>query len=304
MECMSAAASIAVILNAAAGTAVGRPTIEAEVADLFRAAGRGDVQIVNLRRGDDPAEAARRASTRASIVVAGGGDGTVSAVASGVFESRAALGILPLGTLNHFAKDLQIPFDLPKAVAIVCAGRIGKVDVGQLNDRVFINNSSIGIYPSIVDAREELRRQGHPKWTAMAIATASVLRRYRGVSVTIEAGGRRRTWRSPFVFVGNNEYAIDGLRLGARARLDAGALFVYLTPRIRARHLPLLLLKALIGRARQSGEFEIVPAFELWIESSRKRRLRVAIDGEVTQMQTPLHFRVRAKALRVVMPQV
>jgi diacylglycerol kinase family enzyme len=190
---MLAAPSITVILNAAAGTALGRLAMDAQIADLFRAAGRDDVEIVKLRDGQDPIAAARSASTRASIVVAAGGDGTVSSVATGIFQTQAALGILPLGTLNHFARDLRIPFDLSQAVAIVCAGRIGPVDVGQVNDHLFVNNSSIGIYPSIVDAREALRRQGHRKWPAMVIATARVLRRYRGVRVTIAAGGRRRT---------------------------------------------------------------------------------------------------------------
>ena len=205
---------------------MGHPRIEAELADLFRAAGR-DAEIIALRDGQNPADAARAASARASIVVAAGGDGTVSSVAAGIFESPAALGVLPLGTLNHFAKDLHIPLDLRKAVAVVAAGHIGHVDVGQVNDRIFVNNSSIGIYPSIVEAREELRRQGHSKWPAMAIATLRVLRRYRGVTVSIDVDGQRRTWRTPFVFVGNNEYAIDGIRLGARARLDEGQLFVY-----------------------------------------------------------------------------
>jgi diacylglycerol kinase family enzyme len=301
---MPAAASIAVILNTSSGTARGRLAIEAEIADLFRAAGRDDVEIVAVRDGQDPARAAQNASAHASIVVAAGGDGTVSSVATGIFESRAALGILPLGTLNHFARDLRIPFDLSQAVAIVCAGRIGQVDVGQVNDHLFVNNSSIGIYPSIVDAREELRRQGHRKWPAMVMATARVLHRYRGLRVTIDAGGRRHTWRSPFVFVGNNEYAIDGIGLGARAKLDAGTLFVYLTPRVRARQLPILLLKALAGHARRSGEFEIVSAAELWIETTRRRHVPVALDGEVRKMLTPLHYRMRAKALRVVLPQV
>jgi diacylglycerol kinase family enzyme len=300
---MPAAGSIVVILNAAAGTALGRLAIETEIADVFRAAGRNDVEIVKLREGQDPVAAARNASTRGSIVVAAGGDGTVSSVATGIFESETALGILPLGTLNHFARDLRIPFDLAEAAAIVCAGRIGQVDVGQVNDQVFVNNSSIGIYPSIVDAREALRREGHRKWPAMAIATATVLRRYRGVRVTIDAGGRRRTWRSPFVFVGNNEYTVDGVGLGARASLDSGRLFVYLTPRVRARHLPILLLKALAGQARRSGDFEVVSADDLRIETSRPRHLAVAFDGEVKALQTPLHYRSRRRALRVVLPQ-
>ena len=298
---MPSPASVAVIVNARAGTAMGHPRIEAELGDLFRAAGC-DAEIIALRAGQDPREAARQASTRASIVAAAGGDGTVSSVAAGIVDSAAALGVLPLGTLNHFARDLRIPFDLAKAVAVVAAGHIVQVDAGEVNGLLFVNNSSIGLYPSIVDAREMLRSQGHAKWPAMAIATARVLRRYRGVTVTIDVGGQRRTWRTPFVFVGNNEYEIDGLRMGERARLDQGKLFVYLAPRLRVHQLPLLLAKALLGRARQSGDFEIVPATELWIGASRVRQVRVAVDGEVLRMRTPLHYRLRAKALRVVLP--
>jgi diacylglycerol kinase family enzyme len=300
MEAMPAPASIVVIVNIRAGTAT--KGIDTELADLFHAAGR-DAEIISLAAGESPTNAARSASARASIVVAGGGDGTVNGVATGLFGSPAALGVLPLGTLNHFAKNLRLPHDLREAVAVVAAGHIGHVDVGQVNDRVFVNNSSIGIYPGIVEAREELRRQGHSKWPAMAIATLRVLRRYRGVTVSIMVDGRRRTWRTPFVFVGNNEYAIDGIRLGARARLDEGKLFVYLTPRLRARHLPVLLVKALLGRAGRSGDFEIVPATELWIDVSKARHLRVAVDGELIRMRTPLHYRTRPKALPVVLPQ-
>lgn len=280
---------------------MGRARIEAELADLFRAAG-SEAEIVVLGEGQNPEEAAREASTRSSIVVAAGGDGTVSAVAAGIVDSPAALGILPLGTLNHFARDLHIPSDLPTAVAIIAAGHIGQVDAGEVNGSLFVNNSSIGLYPSIVDAREALRSEGYRKWPAMLIATARVLWRYRGVAVTIEAGGQRRTWRTPFVFVGNNEYQIDGVHMGERARLDSGRLFVYLAPRLRAYQLPLLLAKALVGRARQSGDFEIVPAAELWIGASNTRRVRVAFDGEVARMRMPLHYRARARALRVVLP--
>ena len=298
---MASSASIAVIVNARAGAASAHPQLEADMVDLFHAAGV-DVEIITLRDGEDVTEAARRASARAGIVAAAGGDGTVSAVAAGLVDSSSALGILPLGTLNHFARDLRIPFDLQAAVAVVASGHVTRVDAGEVNGALFVNNSSIGIYPSIVDEREALRRNGHRKWPAMAIAIARVLRRYRGVTVTVEVDGQRRTRRTPFVFVGNNAYEIDGLRMGERARLDQGQLFVYLAPRLRAHQLPLLLAKALAGRARRSGDFEIVPAAEAWIDTARKRRWRVAYDGEVRVMRTPLHYRVRAGGLRVVVP--
>jgi diacylglycerol kinase family enzyme len=226
----------------------------------------------------------------------------VSRVVAGVIDTDATLGILPLGTLNHFAKDLRIPLELHAAVATIAAGRVGRVDVGQVNDRVFVNNSSIGLYPSIVHARDELRRRGHWKWTAMAIATARVLRRYGGVHVRIDVDGRERVWRTPFVFVGNNEYTLDGISLGSRASLQGGKLFVYVAPRVHTRDLPMLLVKAIAGRAGRSGDFEIVSAVELRIDTRRPRTVRVALDGEVTKMDAPLHYRTRPGALRVLLP--
>ena len=300
---MSQPGSIAVILNVSAGTARKHTNLDTDVADLFRASGC-DAEIVVLRPGENPADAARQASARASIVVAGGGDGTVSGVVAGLFGSEAALGVLPLGTLNHFARDLGIPADLRDAVAVVAARHIARVDVGQVNDRVFINNCSIGLYPNIVEERERLRREGHAKWPAMAIATLRVLRRYRGVSVRIGADGVQRTWQTPFVFVGNNEYAIEGRHLGARARLDRGKLFVYLTPRARTRDLPMLLARALAGRAGESGAFEIVAATEAVIDTRAARRIRVAVDGEVVPMIAPLRFRAHPGALPVVVPRL
>src|SRR5439155_24756807 len=107
--------------------------------------------------------------------------------AAGLIDTPAALGVLPLGTLNHFAKDLGIPLNLEHAVATIAARRIGTIDVGSVNGRVFVNNASIGMYPSIIEMREELRRQGHRRWPAMALAVFRVLRNYRGVLVRIEA---------------------------------------------------------------------------------------------------------------------
>ena len=275
--------------------------MEAHVVALFRAAGCG-AQIVILQKGQDPTASALDASARAEIVVAAGGDGTVSRVAAGVIGTSAVLGVLPIGTLNHFARDLHIPVDIERSVATIVARHIGRVDVGEVNDRVFINNSSIGIYPSIVEVRDELKRQGVHKWPATALATFRVLRQHRGMRVTIEIGGRQTVWRTPFVLVGNNEYAVEGIRLGERNRLDQGRLSVYAAPRVRTRELPKLLMKALLGRARHSGEFEMVSAPELRVTRAGAGRIRVALDGEVARMTLPLHYRSRPGALRVILP--
>jgi diacylglycerol kinase family enzyme len=295
-------ASIAVIVNASAKAADGHAEIARELDELFRAAGCGDTSIARCA-GQELTAAARDASARASIVAAAGGDGTVSSVAAGIIDSPAALGIVPLGTLNHFAKDLGIPLDRRRAVEVIAARHRAPVDVGQVNGRVFVNNVSIGLYPDIVEEREVLRRRGHGKWAAMGIATLRVLRRYRGVTVRVVADGRERTWQTPFVFVGNNEYTTDGIRLGSRTRLDQGRQFIYLAPRARTRDLPMLLAKALAGRVRESDAFEVVSAAEVSIATRTTRRLRVAVDGEVTTMTAPLTFCTRPGALQVVVPQ-
>jgi diacylglycerol kinase family enzyme len=289
---------VTVLLNPGAAGAGER---KADIERLFLAAG-SKARVVELQPGDDPADAARAASVETPVVVAAGGDGTVSRVVVGILDTAATLGVLPLGTLNHFAKDLHIPVNLEKAVATIVGGRVGRIDVGRVNDGVFVNNSSIGIYPGIVEAREELRRQGHRKWAAFGLATFRVLRDYRGMRVIIEAEGRRFVGRTPFVFVGNNEYQVEGSRLGSRLRLDGGRLFAYLTLRVRTRQLPVLLVKALLGRARHSGAFEIMSASELSIHTLQPRRVRVSLDGEITTMTTPLHYRICRAALKVLLP--
>jgi diacylglycerol kinase family enzyme len=289
---------VTVLLNpAAAGVDQRKP----DISKLFMAAG-SEARVIELQPGQNPAEAARSASADTSIVIAGGGDGTVSGVAAGLLDTPAVLGVLPLGTLNHFAKDLAIPMDLEKAIAAILTGRVARIDVGLVNDRVFVNNSSIGIYPGIVEAREELRRAGHRKWVAFAMATFRFLRHYRGVVVKIDTGSGESVRRTPFVFVGNNEYELNGRRLGSRARLDAGRLFTYLAPRVRTRELPMLLARALLGRGTHSGAFEVTPATELRVHTPHSRRVRVALDGEITTMTTPLHYRVRPGALKVLLP--
>ncbi len=297
---MLATSSVTVLLNATSGDAA-HPATGAAIAALFLAAGI-DAQIVNVPKGQDPAEAARAARARTTVVIAAGGDGTVSGVAAGLAGTSTILGVLPIGTLNHFAKDLHIPLDLEKAVATIAGGRVASIDVGRVNDRVFVNNSSIGIYPSVLEVREDLRRAGHGKWPAMALAIVRVLRHYRGVLVRITADGRQAVWRTPFVFVGNNEYTLEGLQFGGRTALDAARLVAYLAPRVRARELPMLLVRSLLGRTSASEAFEIVSAPELWVDAPRARRIHVALDGEIVTMTAPLHYRIWPGVLRVLLP--
>ena len=236
------------------------------------------------------------------IVIAAGGDGTVSAVASQLIGTDKTLGVLPIGTLNHFAKDLRIPLDLASAVRTTISGRVMPVDAAEVNGRIFINNSSLGLYPQIVSKREQQReRLGRGKWPAFAWATLHALRRFPFLDLQITVEGKQLARRTAFLFVGNNEYDIAGFNLGARACLDRGNLGLYLTHRTGRFGLFRLGMHALFGRVDQAEDFEAFCVKEARIES-HKRRLLVACDGEIAWMKTPLHYRSRANALRVLVP--
>ncbi|GAC1603482.1 MAG: diacylglycerol kinase family protein [Ramlibacter sp.] len=294
-------AAIPVIVNAAAGTG-STPDWARALPGQFAAAGlQADVQV--MKQGSDIVPAAQAAVKRgATIVVAGGGDGTVSAVATGLVGTGVALGVLPMGTLNHFAKDLAVPLDLQQAIAVIAAGRQIDVDVGEVNGRIFINNSSLGIYPEIVRDRElRQSRLGHGKWRALLEASITAARRYPVLDVHIEVQGETLLRRTPFVFIGNNEYTMEGFAIGERKALDRGCLSLYLSHRMGRFGLLRLAFMALLRRLDQARDFEMLMATGFVVKTGH-RNLRVATDGEVTMMQTPLTYRLRPRALRVIAP--
>ncbi|HEX8180414.1 MAG TPA: diacylglycerol kinase family protein [Pyrinomonadaceae bacterium] len=294
-------AEVEIVLNATAG-AEDKEAARARLAELFAAAGVA-ARVVLARSGAEIEEFARRAAEGpATKIVAGGGDGTISAVAARLVGTQKALGVLPLGTLNHFAKDLHIPLDMDAAAQTIITGHTARVDVGEVNGRIFLNNSSIGLYPRIVRQREKQERQGHARWLAFAWALVVGFKRFPFLKVHLSADGRELYRQTPFVFVGNNEYEMDSFNVGARACLDGGKLSLHVTHKAARLRLVGLALRALFGRLRAARDFDSVCAREVWIET-RRARLSVAADGEITVMRTPLHYRVRPGALTVIVPQ-
>jgi len=267
--------------------------------ELF--ANSGVVARITLASGSDLSALAEQAvRDEHTIVVAGGGDGTINAVASALVGTDVALGVLPLGTLNHFAKDLKIPLELEQAVANVFSGERVSVDVGEVNGRVFLNNSSIGIYPWFVQQRDDLQSRGYGKWMASLPAMLAVAKRRSRLYVRLLVDERHeRARETPFAFVGNNKYEIAGVRLGERTQLDNGQLWVCRAPRVGLMKLPGLLLKSLAGF--EPRELDTLETREVWIETPSKR-VSVAIDGEVTELDSPLHYVNRPRALNVIVP--
>jgi diacylglycerol kinase family enzyme len=290
-----------VLLNCSSG-AFREVGLHAQIDGLFRSHGANVIIHEVAAPLEIPRVARDALDHNAGAIIAGGGDGTVSAVASVLAGGPTPLGILPLGTLNHFAKDLQIPLDLDKAVETIVQRHVRKVDVGRVGEELFVNNASIGIYPSIIEIRERLRQLGHWKWTAFAKATVDVLQHQNEVSISLESDRTRIIARTPFLFVGNNEYQGEGIHLGARLRVDGGQLYAYFAPPVRTRGLPKLFARALLGYARQAHALESISAEELWVDTPSAREIKVACDGELMMLKPPLHYRSWPRALSVITP--
>ena len=290
--------TVAVVLNGTSGPG----HVPEQVEQAFRQAGIAAPVFVG-RRGEEIAVLTRRAlRERPAILAVGGGDGTLNTVVNALAGTGTALGVLPLGTLNHFAKDLGLPLQLDEAVRVLASGRRARVDLGEVNGRRFLNNASLGIYPDIVrERRRQQQRLGRSKFSAMVWATLAVLNRAPLLSLRLELDERVEMCRAPFVFVGNNEYRMEGFSIGTRERLDGAHLSVYTTSHCHGGGPIKLAVRALLGRLRQADDFTALRARTLRVETAKKQLL-VATDGELSVMQTPLEFRILPAALEVIVP--
>lgn len=291
---------VAVVLNRSSGSSV--PDAAARLEEIFAAAGR--LSRITVTPGGSALRAAaeRAVEQGCDTLVAAGGDGTINAAASVLVGRDIPLGVIPLGTLNHFAKDIGIPLALDDAAKLVLEGHVCRVDAGEVNGRIFLNNCSLGVYPAIVRLRERYRAGGRGKWIAALWASLAVMRAHTFMAVRITAEEEALVRRTPFVFVGNNEYRMVGLHAGSRDSLAGGHLAVYVLNAAQGRLGLLRLAWEILQRgAEQVSELDVLTVETAWIEA-RRRRLQVALDGEVVQLEAPLEYRIRPAALRVHVP--
>lgn len=291
---------ITVIVNVRSGGAKDDPDARlAAIRDAFLASGL-DVMLERAE-GSTIERAAAAAASAGRILVAAGGDGTISTVASVAVRTGVTFGVLPLGTLNHFARDAGIPLALDKAAATIAAGHTTLLDVAEVNGRTFLNNTSLGLYPRLVWERQTEQRRGRPKWIAFAIALARTWQRYPTVVVRLVVDGVPLRRRTPFVFIGNGEYRAQGLRLGTRSSLDTGRLSVYVAPECGPLELLALPFRAVAGRLTPDAKLESFSAAAVEIETGRGK-VRVAVDGELMLVDSPLACCIRPAALRTIVP--
>jgi diacylglycerol kinase family enzyme len=288
---------VQVLLNRHSG---GENDSAARIAELF-AANDMPCEVIEFRAGIHVGQLARRAlEDPETTVVAAGGDGTVSAVACALAGTGRPLGVLPVGTLNHFVKDMGLPLDLPGAVRVACGTASRAIDAAEVNGHVFINNSSIGFYPAMVTQRERLKRVGWNRWLSLTFATIREFVRFRHVKLRITVDGEERACATPFLFVGNNEYRMHGSQMGTREDLDRGRLFLYMAPGATRLDVLRITVAALLGRPpRELPGFERICVTEATVDTRRKKT-RVSLDGEVVRLKGPLVYKTRPGALRIL----
>jgi YegS/Rv2252/BmrU family lipid kinase len=297
------AGPIAIVLNSGSGN--GREPPDPDALRAKFAAHGLVVEVFRCEAGGSIADLVQAAIASApAALVAAGGDGTVNAVATAALEHDLPFGVLPFGTLNHFARDLDIPDDVDKAIEAIAAGHERRVDVATANERLFLNNASLGLYATIVVDRErQQRRLGRGKWSALLRATLQALREPQAFEVAIEADGRMLCQRTPVVFIGNNDYIVQGPEAGRRASLDDGLLSVYVLHPRTAAGLLWLALRTLLRGTSGASDLDAFSTRQLEVHG-RGARLPFARDGEVDDIETPIRFAVRPGALRVLAPPV
>jgi diacylglycerol kinase family enzyme len=291
-----------VILNPAAGAVAARgdELSPAAVTAAFAATGLRPRTLVSAPGQLETVLRDVVARRPAAIFVAGG-DGTLNTAAGQLVDTGIPLGVLPAGTLNHFARDLGLPVDWRAAASALCRGAPRAIDVGEVNGRIFINNCSLGLYAEAVRRRDTLRRQhGWQKWRAMALASWTTLLNLRRLRLGVETSGGVTSCRTPFLLVSNNRYTGHVLNGAIRERLDEGRLWLHTTRAHRRFTMLRLALQALRRRLDEVDHLETRAVTTATITNEGHRAPPVAIDGELVPLDLPLRFRIRPLALQVL----
>ena len=291
-------APVPVFVNAGGGTAASRgDKLEGELRAAFDAAGLAiDLHLID---GAQMPQAVKAVASQ-PLVVVGGGDGTLGCAAQAILDhGSAALGILPLGTRNHLAREIGIPMDVAEAAKVIAGGHRRAIDLARVNGKVFVNNASIGLYPLMVRERD---KRDAPKWLAALPAAQVALKRLPHHRLRIRMPGAAEQVVTPMLFIGNNRYDLEAGKVGKRASLDDGVLSVFAVARRGRLSLIAFALRTIAGRADPERDFAAIGEAAKLDISGGSRRVDIALDGEVMRLAMPLAFEALPKALTVIAP--
>jgi len=300
-------APLYVVLNAGSGHDDTETTARA-IAEVFNAAGRPH----EIFRVDDPkqlGEVAQQAVAKAmqssGTVVAAGGDGTLNAVAQATLGSGCTFGVIPSGTFNYFGRTHGISSDTSVAARALLTARVQNVQVGLVNDRVFLVNASIGMYPQLLEDREEQKhRHGRSRLVAAWAALVTIFRGYRPMLVKLESDGQTHQLRTLTLFITNNRLQLEQMGLEAGVVEEERKLAAIVLGPVSKLSLLWLALQGALGRLHEANDVQRFSLTRLLVTPSNRlgRRLKVATDGEVTRMKTPIEFSVAPEPLQLLVP--
>ena len=258
------------------------------------------------RIGEVAQEAVTRARQTKGIVVAAGGDGTINAVAQATLGSGCAFGVLPQGTFNYFSRTHGIPGDTAQGMQVLLRETAQPVQVGLVNNRVFLINASLGLYPQLLEDRETWKQQlGRSRSVAFGAAIATLLRNFRRLRMEIEVHGATRKVRTLTLFVGNNALQMEQVGLPEAQAIDAGKLAGMMLRPVGRLTLLWLLLRGTLGKLGEAEQVEHFSFKRLTVKRPHgfgARRVKIATDGEIVWLKLPLEFCVSPEPLLLVRP--
>ncbi|MGZ8216643.1 diacylglycerol/lipid kinase family protein [Methylomagnum sp.] len=296
-----------VILNAGSGR--DDPLeVRRQIEPVFGAAGRPhSIRLVHDPRELPPiaAETVALALRNHGLVVAAGGDGAINAVVQQAWPHGCPIGVLPQGTFNYFARTHGIPEEPGQAARLLLEGEPQPVQVGLVNDRVFLVNASLGLYPELLETREAFKRQfGRRRPVAMLASAVALLRRHRVLRIILETRSATRSLWTPTLFVGNNALQLEQIGLPEHEKAGAGELVAVMLHPIGKAAMVGLMWRGALGNLGEAGSILSFPfrGLRVWPSLFARHRIKVATDGEIDWLRTPLHFRVAPKPLYLVKP--
>jgi diacylglycerol kinase family enzyme len=307
-----ATAPLIIVMNARSGDQAAtdaRATIERVLVE-----GGRRFELLLVRKGSEVAPTARSAVEKArgegGTVVAAGGDGTINAVAAAVLGSGCTFGVVPLGTFNYFSRTHGIPLETEAAAQLLLSGEPQAVQVGLVNDKVFLVNASLGLYPKLLEEREAYKRQyGRRRWVAAWAALATLLRGHRPLRIALqsESGGAVEgiaEVQTPTLFVGNNQLQLTQIGIAEAPQVDRGALVALGLQPVNTLDMLWLIARGAFGQLGSAREVFSFPFRRLTVTTGSQpgRRVKVATDGEVAWLTSPLLFSIAPQPLMLIRP--